>query len=129
MVSIRVKTLSLGLLLAVGGLLGGGGPPPPVWGSPPCTLQTLSGTYIFTQQGFLIQDDQHLPIAQAGRETYDGNGHVTGQLTQSTHGESSQVTYSGSYTVTPACVGTYTVTDSTGATLHFDQFVSPDGNE
>jgi hypothetical protein len=33
------------------------------------------------------------------------------------------------YTVTPACVVTYTITDSTGATSHYDEFVSPDGRE
>src|SRR5262245_57499318 len=129
MVSMPVKPLSLGLLLAVGGLLGGGGLPPPVWGSPLCNLATLNGTYIFAAQGFLLRHDQQLPIALAGRETYDGEGHVQGQLTQSLNGVSGQVTYSGNYAVTPACVVTYTITDSTGATTHFDEFVSPDGNE
>jgi hypothetical protein len=130
MTSIPVKILSLGLLLAVGGLLGAGALPPPVWGqSRPCSLATLRGTYIFAAQGFLIQNNQQQPLAAAGMETYDGAGQVRGEVTQSVDGVSSHVTYSGSYTVTPACVATETTTDSTGVTAHFDQFVSPDGNE
>ena len=50
MASVHIKTLSLGLLLAVGGLLSLGGPPL-VWSKDkPCTLATLQGTYIFTLQ-------------------------------------------------------------------------------
>ena len=130
MVSMHVKTLSLGLLLAVGGLLGAGALPPPAWGqSRPCTLATPNGTYQFAVQGFVNEHNQQQPIAFAGMETYDGEGHVQGQLTQSINGAISRVTYSGSYTVTPECVVTYTITDSTGVTTHFDEFVSPDGNE
>jgi hypothetical protein len=130
MVSMHVKTLSLGLLLAVGGLLGAGAPPPPVWGqSRPCNLTTLHGTYTFVGQGFQLQHNQQQPITFAGQETYDGAGEVQGQWTQSINGEISRVTYSGSYTVTPACVATETTTDSTGVTTHFDLFVSPNGNE
>ena len=87
------------------------------------------GTYIFAPQGFQVQDGQQLPIALAGTETFDGKGHVEGQLTQSINGEISRVTYRGTYTITPDCVGTETITDSTGATSHYDQFVSPDGKE
>jgi hypothetical protein len=71
MPSVHVKTLSLGLLLAVGGLLFSGGQPPPVWSQDqPCTLATLHGIYMFAYQGFLIQNDQQTPTAYAGRETY-----------------------------------------------------------
>jgi hypothetical protein len=62
-------------------------------------------------------------------ETFDGEGRVQGQYTQSVNGEISRATYRGTYTVTPDCVVTYTITDSTGATWQFDEFVSPDGNE
>ena len=125
-----VKTMSLGFLFAVGGLLYAPGQPPQVWSAnPDCTLDTLKGTYIFAPQGFQVQDGQQLPIALAGTETFDGKGHVEGQYTQSINGEISRVTYRGTYTITPDCVGTETVTDSTGATSHYDQFVSPDGKE
>jgi hypothetical protein len=125
-----VKTMSLGLLFAVGGLLYAAGQPPQVWSTTPdCTLDTLKGTYLFAPQGFQVQDGQQLPIAFAGTETYDGKGHVEGQLTQSINGEISRVTYRGTYTITPDCVSTETITDSTGATSHYDQFVSPDGKE
>src|SRR5262245_50539163 len=129
MSSVHVKALSLGLLLAVGGFLSLGGPPL-VWSQDtPCTLATLQGTYIFFLQGFLIQNGQQLPFVNAGQETFDGEGQVQGQFTQSLNGEISRATYSGTYTVTPACVVDYTNTDSTGVTSHFDLFVSPDGNE
>jgi hypothetical protein len=70
-----------------------------------------------------------MPIAYAGGETFDGEGHVQGHLTQSINGEISRVTYSGMYTITPACDITYTITDSTGVTTHYDEFISPDGRE
>jgi hypothetical protein len=91
MPSVHVKTLSL--LLAVGGLLFSGGQPPPVRSQDQlCTLATLHGIYIFAYQGFLIQNDQQTPTAYAGRETYDGEGQIQGQLTQSINGEISRVT-------------------------------------
>jgi hypothetical protein len=80
-------------------------------------------------QGFQLQHNQQQRIIFAGIETFDGSGHVQGQLTQSINGEISRVTYRGNYKVTPECVATYTTTDSMGVTTHFDQFVSPDGNE
>jgi hypothetical protein len=128
--SLRVKMISVGLVLVVGGLLYAAGRPPSVWSQDPrCTLKTLKGTYIFALQGYQVQDNQSIPIANAGMETFDGKGAVEGRYTQSVNGEISRATYSGTYTITPECVVTYTITDSTGATSQFDEYVSPDGDE
>ena len=128
--SVHFKIISLGLLLTVGALLYAAGQPPQVWSNnTPCTLGTLEGTCIFALQGFQVQNGQHIPIANAGMETFDAKGNVQGQYTQSINREISRATYSGTYAVTPDCVVTYTITDSTGAISHFDEFVSPDGRE
>jgi hypothetical protein len=82
MPSLRVKTNSIGLLLAVGGLLYAAGQPSQVWSKDPlCTLKTLKGTYIFSVQGYQVQDDQSIPVANAGMEAFDGKGNVQGQYT------------------------------------------------
>lgn len=95
-----------------------------------CSLGTLKGKYIFSDTGVTIVGSKQIPFADAGQETYDGNGHVRGVSTQSINGKISRlVTYSGTYTVTSQCIGTYTVTDTTGFTSHFDQFIAPDGNK
>src|SRR5207248_3739634 len=60
--------------------------------------------------GYTIQGDtgQHQPFAWAGKETYDGAGHVAGVFTASYNGEIVHRTYTGTYTVNP---------DGTGSTL------------
>jgi hypothetical protein len=95
-----------------------------------CSLGTLKGRYIFSDTGFTIIGSKQIPFADAGQETYDGNGHVRGVSTQSINGKISRlVNYSGTYTVNSQCIGTYTVTDTTGFTTHFDQFIASDGSK
>lgn len=93
-----------------------------------CSLGTLKGTYIFSDSGFTIVGSKQIPFADAGHETYDGNGHVQGVFTQSDNGKISRlVNYTGTYSVTSQCTGTEITTDTTGTISHYDQFIAPDG--
>jgi len=93
-----------------------------------CSLGTLKGTYIFSDTGFTIVGNKQIPFADAGHETYDGNGHVRGVFTESDNGKIVRLlNYTGTYSVTPQCTGIEITTDATGATTHFDQFIAPDG--
>jgi len=122
--------MGMGLLLAVGGLLFEGGLPQ-ARGQGECSLASLHGKYIFRDDGVIIQDNQQLPFAVAGIQTYNGDGTLSSQLTQSLNGEITQHSFTGTYTVEPTkCTGTFTLMDEhDGTLLHFDQFLSPDGNE
>jgi hypothetical protein len=93
-----------------------------------CSLGTLKGTYLFSDSGFTIVGHKQIPFADAGNETFDGNGHVHGVSTQSVNGKISRLLNStGTYSITPQCTGTETITDTTGSTTHYDQFIAPDG--
>lgn len=94
-----------------------------------CSLGTLNGTYLFSDNGFFVQGGKRTPFSDAGHETYDGNGHVQGVFTLSDNGTITRlIHYTGTYTVTPQCTGTETYTTTTGVTSHFDQFIAPDGS-
>src|SRR5947207_15539809 len=99
------------------------GPPP----EPPstCSVATLHGDYIFAQDGL----DNGKPLAAAGRESYDGNGHVKGVSTVSANGTITRGSYSATYTMKPDCSGSLTVTDSAKKIHHYDFFAVPSGDE
>src|SRR5207245_2175770 len=62
-------------------------------------------------------------FAWAGKETYDGAGHVAGVFTASYNGEIVHRTYTGTYTVNPYGTGSTLLTDSNGDVAHFDIFI------
>jgi hypothetical protein len=87
----------------------------------PCTAESLEGTlnygFTYTFRG--------VPLSSAGRESYDGAGHLRYEEAYS-DGYTSDV-YSGA--------GTYTITDSCVASVYYDGsptpmtfFVAPDGS-
>jgi len=93
-----------------------------------CSLATLKGTYVFANDGFHIVEGKAVPFAQAGQETYDGNGHIEGVYSGSEGKQvAEQIRYTGTYTITPECFADLTYKDSTGVISHYHQFVSPNG--
>jgi hypothetical protein len=93
-----------------------------------CAASTLNGTYVFAQDGYQIVGKDRIPFAAAGSETYDGHG--TGVFSQSINGKSSRFAhYTIAVTVHSDCTATQTGTDQTGASVHFDFFLSPDGSK
>lgn len=95
-----------------------------------CSLGTLNGTYVFSDSGFNVLGSNHIPFADAGHETFDGNGNVHGVFTQSVNGTITRlIHYVGKYTIAQDCTGTETFTDNRGVTAHFDQFITPDGRQ
>ena len=93
-----------------------------------CSNATLKGTYVFANDGYQITASDRVPFAEAGNGVYDGKGHVQGLVSVSTNGQITRLShYTGTYTVNPDCTVTETDTTS-GGTLHFDEFVRPDGS-
>ena len=95
------------------------------------SLKSLRGEYVFALDGYTIQGDtgQHQPFAWAGKETYDGAGHVAGVFTASYNGEIVHRTYTGTYTVNPDGTGSTLLTDSNSDVTHFDIFIRKDRDE
>lgn len=93
-----------------------------------CSDATLKGTYVFAEEGYQIQGSDRVPFAQAGNEVYDGNGHAQGTVSLSVNGQITRLaTYTATYSVNANCIATETVTIP-GSTLHFDEFITQDGN-
>ena len=98
-------------------------------GTKQCSNATLTGKYVWAEEGYQIVGSDRVPFAIAGVETYDGNGHDMGVISQSTNGKITHfVHFTSSYTVKPDCTVTETQTDETGAVTHYDEFVTPNGN-
>lgn len=95
-------------------------------GTAQCSVATLKGTYLFAPQGHQIEGHQHVLLAGAGHEVYDGNGQMRGVATLSVNGELARNNrYTGTYTVNKDCTGTLTLDIGE----HFDLFIAPDGSE
>jgi len=75
-----------------------------------CSLANVAGSYGYTANGFIaIGPSSFVPVAAAGRITFDGNGLVTGTQTRVVAGSSLDETYSGTYSVNSNCTGSFTV--------------------
>jgi hypothetical protein len=92
-----------------------------------CSTATLRGTYLFAFDGHLIQKDGHHPVAVAGQEYFDGEGHVRGIFSLSVNGDITRhIHQSGTYTVRSNCTGSgiYPATAD-----RWDMFIDPDGSD
>jgi hypothetical protein len=75
-----------------------------------CTNATITGTFSQTGTGFVTAPASMAgPFANVGTLTFDGQGGVTGVLTNSINGNVVAATEKGTYTVNRDCTGTYTV--------------------
>ena len=125
----RIGLISVGLLVALGGLSLQWGRAPQAEDVLTCSLATLLGTYIYAYEGFNIANGKQLPVAFAGQEVYYGDGTMTGVYSANINGTITQnIPYTGTYTVNEDCTGTLTTTEELG-TFHYDQFVAPTGDE
>jgi hypothetical protein len=79
-----------------------------------CSLANVAGSYGYTTSGFVVNPNgsdpaPFLPVAAAGRITFDGRGRVNGSQTRVVAGSALEETYSGTYTVQANCKGSFTV--------------------
>ena len=90
-----------------------------------CSEATLDGTYLFAQDGVVIEGKKQVPFAIAGYDVFDGNGKVDAVFSANFNGEiTSKERASGTYTVKADCTGTTTYADGT----QVDLFIAPDGS-
>lgn len=83
-----------------------------------CSLATLTGTYVYSEQGFL----EGQPYASGGMFSFNGTGQVTSIFTNSSTREEASAT--GNYTVNSNCTGTVTF----GAEPTVNIYLSPNGD-
>lgn len=97
-----------------------------------CSNASLQGSFGFTNTGTNIALPPPLagPIAQIGRQTFDGRGNTHGIGTLSANGNIIRVTVQGTYVVNPDCTGSLTLDVSPfGSTVNVDFVIDDDGAE
>ena len=97
-----------------------------------CSNASLQGSFGFTNTGTNIALPPPLagPIAQIGRQTFDGRGNTNATATLSANGNIFRVTVQGTYVVNPDCSGSMTLYVSPfGATVLLDFVIDDDGAE
>jgi hypothetical protein len=97
-----------------------------------CSNASLQGSFGFTNTGTNIALPPPLagPIAQIGRQTFDGRGNTHGTGTLSANGNIFRVTVQGAYVVNPDCTGSMTLFVSPfGSTVVVDFVIDDDGAE
>ena len=97
-----------------------------------CSNASLQGSFGFTNTGTNIALPPPLagPIAQIGRQTFDGRGNTDATATLSANGNIVRVTVQGTYVVNPDCTGSMTLYVSPfGATVLLDFVIDDDGAE
>lgn len=82
-----------------------------------CSTASLSGPYTYTATGFTLTGSA---IAGTGDESgllqFDGAGNITATINSNTGGAPASLTATGTYTISPTCVGSGAMTDNTGKT-------------
>jgi uncharacterized protein (TIGR03437 family) len=78
-----------------------------------CAVSTLSGEWPFSAPGNSLSGSTNTGVVDlAGVLQFDGQGNVTGTWTQASGTATSNVSASGTYTLTPECLGSITLTDT-----------------
>ncbi len=91
-----------------------------------CSNASLSGSFGFTATGTVASVG---PVAQVGRQTFDGEGNTAGTGTISANGNILRGTFTGTYTVDPDCTGSLTLDFSVLGVVHSDLVIVADGRE
>jgi uncharacterized protein (TIGR03437 family) len=78
-----------------------------------CATSTLSGAWAFSGTGNSLSGATSTGVVDlAGILQFDGQGNVTANWTQATNSGTSNVSATGTYTVTSGCLGTISLTDT-----------------
>ena len=97
-----------------------------------CSNASLQGGFGFTNTGTNLALPPPLagPIAQIGRQAFDGRGNTDATATLSANGNIFRVTVQGTYVVNPDCTGSMTLyVFPFGATVVLDFVIDDDGAE
>jgi len=86
-----------------------------------CATSTLSGPFVFNMTGSTIAGGAVNGIQdEDGLMVFDGQGNVTARYTTTSVGKSTSNTATGTYTLASGCVGSASLTDSSGTVNAFN---------
>ena len=97
-----------------------------------CSNASLRGSFGFTNTGTNLALPSPLagPVAQIGRQTFDGRGNTRATTTLSVNGNILAATAEGTYVVNPDCTGSMTLFVSPfNITINLDFVIDDDGAE
>ena len=97
-----------------------------------CSNASLRGSFGFTNTGtnLALPPPFAGPIAQIGRQTFDGRGNTDATATLSANGNIVRVTVQGTYAVNPDCTGSMSLfVLPIGSTVNLDFVIDDDGAE
>jgi hypothetical protein len=97
-----------------------------------CSNASLRGSFGFTNTGtnLALPPPFAGPIAQIGRQTFDGRGNTDATATLSANGNIARVTAQGTYEVNSDCTGSMTLSISPfGTAVLLDFVIDDDGAE
>jgi hypothetical protein len=94
-----------------------------------CNTATLQGTFAYTVTGALVAAPapQLGPYAEAGAQTFDGNGSTTASGMSSINGNVTSATRTGTYTVNSDCTGTFSLQIAPGISSHYFFVIANNG--
>lgn len=101
----------------------------PALASDACNDASLHGSYAFRVEGTNVSNPNLPPgpFAAVGKNTYDGKGNMSGEITVSAGGVMIPTTYTGTYNVEPGCTGTKSATLAIGMTVNFYFVIDSNG--
>jgi hypothetical protein len=84
-----------------------------------CTLESAKGSWAYSFSGsvFNAQANTFVPVATAGRITFDGHGNASAKETEASPAGIQEVTLTGTYTQNSDCTGTVSLTSSANQSI------------
>jgi hypothetical protein len=94
-----------------------------------CNNGTLQGTFAYTVTGSFVAAPAPLGLyAEAGAQTFDGNGSTMAVGMSNTNGSVAASTTTGTYTVNADCTGTFSFQIAPGISSHYFFVIANDGS-
>lgn len=93
-----------------------------------CNLGTMQGTFAYTSTGSFVTAPAPIgPYADAGAQTFDGNGGTAVAGMSSSNGTIGAANNSGTYTVNADCTGTFILQIAPGIAAHYFFVIANNG--
>ena len=94
-----------------------------------CNAATLQGTFAYTVTGSFVAAPAPLGLyAEAGAQTFDGNGNTATCGMSNTNGTVSPSNTTGTYTVNSDCTGTFMLQIAPGIASHYFFVIANNGS-
>ena len=95
-----------------------------------CTNASVQGTFAYSVTGSFVAAPAPLgPYAEAGAQTFDGNGGTATAGMSNTNGNVMPATSTGTYSVNADCTGTFMLQIAPGIAAHYFFVIASNGAE